>query len=79
VLQTLNTLSPQQRSATTSLFPFKRDKVVRLCQEATKLVSKESSLVGVRPPVKIFGSIYGRFFDLMRLFDNFGYPDEHEM
>ena len=35
--------------------------------------------MGVRPPVKIFGSIYGRFYDLLRLFENFGFPDEHEM
>ncbi len=75
ILQTLYNHSPQQKTSVTSLFPFKKDKVVRLCQEASKLVLKESSLVGVRPPVKIFGSIYGRFFDLIRLFENFGFPD----
>ena len=79
VIQTLCAHSPQQKGSATSLFPFKRDKVIRLSQEASKLVLKESSLVGVRPPVKIFGSIYGRFFDLMRLFEHFGFPDEHEM
>jgi hypothetical protein len=63
VLQTLLSLGKG-----TTLFPFKREKVVRLSQEAARVVLKESSLVGVRPPAKIFGSIYGRFFDLIRLF-----------
>jgi len=49
---------------------------MRLCQEALRLVKAEASLVGVRPPVKIFGSIYGRFYDLLRLFENFGFPDD---
>lgn len=67
VLQTLFAYQ-QQKSLNSTLFPFKKDKVVRLCQEASKLVLSESSLMGVRSPVKIFGSIYGRFFDLLRLF-----------
>ena len=62
----LQTLLSQGKGGT--LFPFKREKVVRLCQEASRVVLRESSLVGVRPPAKIFGSIYGRFFDLLRLF-----------
>lgn len=40
VIQTLCAHSPQQKGAATSLFPFKRDKVIRLSQEASKLVLK---------------------------------------
>lgn len=79
ILQTLFANAQQKPPLTSTLFPFKKDKVIRLCQQASKLVINESSLVGVRPPVKIFGSIYGRFYDLLRLFDSFGFPDEHEM
>jgi nitrogenase subunit NifH len=32
ILQTLYNHSPQQKTSVTSLFPFKKDKVVRLCQ-----------------------------------------------
>ena len=67
MIQTLFAFS-QQKSLNSSLFPFKKDKVMRLCQDAIKLVKAESSLVGVRTPAKIFGSIYGRFYDLLRLF-----------
>lgn len=38
IIQTLCAHSPQQKGAATSLFPFKRDKVIRLAQEASKLV-----------------------------------------
>jgi hypothetical protein len=78
VIQKLLTMG-QQKQANSGLFPFKKDKIMRLCQEAMKLVRCESSLIGVRPPVKILGSIYGRFYDLLRLFENFGFPDEGEM
>lgn len=78
VIQTLVGTN-QQKPLNSSLFPFKKDKVIRLCQEATKIVMKESSLLGVRSPVKIFGSVYGRFYDLLKVFEEFGFPDEHEM
>lgn len=40
IIQTLCAHSPQQKGSATSLFPFKRDKVIRLSQEASKLVLK---------------------------------------
>jgi len=58
----------KQKNSNPSLFPFKKDKVMRLCQDSMKIVRSEDSLIGVRPPVKIFGSIYGQFHDLLRLF-----------
>lgn len=67
VIQTLMGFN-QQKPLNSSLFPFKKEKVIRLCQEASKIVLKESSLLGVRAPVKIFGSVYGRFYDLLRVF-----------
>lgn len=62
-----------------TLFPFKRDKIIRLCQEVAKVLSEETSLLGARSPAKIYGSLYGRFQDLLNIFENFGYPDEKEM
>lgn len=43
-----------------SLFPLKKDKIYRLCHETSKILAGESSLIGVRSPVKIFGGLYGR-------------------
>ena len=39
----------------------------------------DTTLTEVRPPAKVFGSIYGRYYDLMRLFENFGFPDDREL
>lgn len=33
----------------------------------------------MRAPVKVYGCIYGRYHDLLRLFQNFGNPDDHEV
>ena len=62
-----------------SFFPFKKDKIYRLCQETSKILMNETSLVGARAPVKVFGSLYGRYSEVLRFFDSFGYPDEREM
>ena len=59
-----------------NFFPFKKDKVYRLCEEVSKILANETSLVGSRAPVKVFGSLYGRYTEVLRFFDNFGYPDE---
>lgn len=32
----------------------------------------------MRVPIKIFGNLYGRFNDLLRFFNNFGYPIDEE-
>ena len=44
-----------------NFFPFKKDKVYRLCEEVSKILANETSLVGSRAPVKVFGSLYGRY------------------
>lgn len=75
-LMPLNGVSKIINSA---VLPFKKDKIYRLCQEVSKILASESSLIGVRSPVKIFGSIYGQQSELLRFFEAFDYPDEREM
>lgn len=65
---------------TSGMFPFKKDKINRLCEEVVLLLSElPSSVVYMRAPVKVFGSLYGRYHDLIRLFQSFGSPDDHEV
>ena len=68
---------PQNQSLKmpSTIFPFKRDKIIRLCQESSKILVDETSLIGVKAPAKIYGSLYGRFYDLIQIFENFGFPD----
>ncbi|CAM8886785.1 unnamed protein product [Rhodiola kirilowii] len=45
-----------------------------LCDSAEKLFAKESSVLRLKAPIKIFGDLHGQFGDLMRLFDEYGSP-----
>jgi protein phosphatase len=60
-------------------FPIKRENVQRLCDDMFKLLENHSNtLLKLRVPIKIFGSLHGRFLDLLRLFESFGVPsDDH--
>lgn len=63
-------------SELTSRLPFKRELVQRLCDEMLKNVEQYPTLLRLRVPVKIFGSVHGRFNELLRFFENFGTPCE---
>lgn len=76
----INMLMPMggvSKLTNSTIFPLKKDKVYRLCHETSKILASESSLIGVRSPVKIFGSLYGRHSDLLRIFETFDYPHEN--
>jgi hypothetical protein len=51
-----------------NLFPLKKDKIYRLCHEVSKILVGESSLIGIRAPIKIFGALYGQYSELLRFF-----------
>jgi protein phosphatase len=48
--------------------------IAELCDAAERLFTRESSVLQIRAPVKIFGDLHGQFSDLMRLFDEYGSP-----
>ncbi len=56
--------------------PFTKDEIDTLISEATKVISKEPSLVRVKSPAKVFGNIFGQYNDLMRFFESFGHPTD---
>ena len=49
---------------------------MRLCDEVLKVIENGDSLLKLRVPIKIFGSLHGRFSELMRFFANFGAPSD---
>lgn len=49
-----------------------------LIDESTKILSKESMLLDLEAPIKIFGDVHGQYFDLFRLFDIAGYPSPNQ-
>jgi hypothetical protein len=48
--------------------------IAELCDAAQNIFGRESSVLQIRAPVKIFGDLHGQFGDLMRLFDEYGSP-----
>ena len=57
-------------------FPFTKDEIKSLIEEVIPIISKESSLIKIRSPCKIFGNIYGVYNDLMRFFESYGNPSD---
>jgi protein phosphatase len=50
------------------------NEIAELCEASERLFARESSVLQIRAPVKIFGDLHGQFGDLMRLFDEYGSP-----
>jgi len=45
-----------------------------IIDEASKIFAKDSMLVEIEAPIKIFGDVHGQYFDLFRLFEIAGWP-----
>ncbi|CAJ0931953.1 unnamed protein product, partial [Mesorhabditis belari] len=52
----------------------KEEELVQLCVEAKDLFMSQAALVEMNPPVRICGDIHGQYGDLLRLFNQGGFP-----
>ncbi|KAL1559697.1 Serine/threonine-protein phosphatase bsl1, variant 2 [Salvia divinorum] len=50
------------------------DEVGELCYAAEQIFMQEQTVLQLKAPVKVFGDLHGQFGDLMRLFDEYGFP-----
>ncbi|GAB4841206.1 Serine/threonine-protein phosphatase bsl1 [Ancistrocladus abbreviatus] len=48
--------------------------VGELCHAAEQIFMQEPTVLQLRAPIKVFGDLHGQFGDLMRLFDEYGFP-----
>ncbi|XP_074274216.1 serine/threonine-protein phosphatase BSL1 [Silene latifolia] len=48
--------------------------VGELCHAAEQIFMNESTVLQLKAPIKVFGDLHGQFGDLMRLFDEYGFP-----
>ncbi|KAK1357013.1 Serine/threonine-protein phosphatase [Heracleum sosnowskyi] len=48
--------------------------VGELCYAAEQIFMHEPTVLQLKAPIKLFGDLHGQFGDLMRLFDEYGYP-----
>ena len=56
--------------------PFLKEEIDCLLKDVAKIIYKEKSLVKIRSPAKIFGNIFGQYYDLMRFFETYGNPSD---
>jgi len=50
--------------------------IKKLCCKAKDIFLKQPILLKIKAPIKIIGDIHGQYSDLLRFFDNGGYPPE---
>ncbi|PWA97043.1 serine/threonine protein phosphatase, BSU1, Metallo-dependent phosphatase-like protein [Artemisia annua] len=48
--------------------------VGELCYAAEQIFISETTVLQLKAPIKVFGDLHGQFTDLMRLFDEYGFP-----
>ncbi|GMJ09152.1 BRI1 suppressor 1 (BSU1)-like 1 [Hibiscus trionum] len=48
--------------------------VGELCYAAEQIFMQEPSVLQLKAPIKVFGDLHGQFGDLLRLFDEYGFP-----
>ncbi|KAI3526807.1 hypothetical protein L1887_06070 [Cichorium endivia] len=48
--------------------------VGELCYAAEQIFLHEPTVLQLKAPIKVFGDLHGQFGDLMRLFDEYGFP-----
>ncbi|XP_048504498.1 serine/threonine-protein phosphatase BSL1 isoform X2 [Beta vulgaris subsp. vulgaris] len=48
--------------------------VGEICHAAENIFMHEPSVLQLKAPIKVFGDLHGQFGDLMRLFDEYGFP-----
>ncbi|KAL5983972.1 Serine/threonine-protein phosphatase bsl1 [Asimina triloba] len=69
LLKPRNWTAPTNRS-----FFLDSYEVGELCYAAEQIFMQEPTVLQVKAPVKVFGDLHGQFGDLMRLFDEYGFP-----
>ncbi|KAJ6390546.1 hypothetical protein OIU77_024704 [Salix suchowensis] len=48
--------------------------VGELCYAVEQIFMQEPTVLQLKAPIKVFGDLHGQFGDLMRLFDEYGFP-----
>jgi len=59
-----------------SQLPFNKEEVDILLKEVAQIIYKEKTLISIRSPAKIFGNLFGQYYDLMRYFEAYGNPSD---
>ena len=50
--------------------------IIKLCDHVIEVLKTSPTLLRMRAPIKVIGSLHGRFNDLLRMFSSFGLPTD---
>eukprot|EP00698_Gefionella_okellyi_P022277 TRINITY_DN7364_c0_g2_i1.p1 TRINITY_DN7364_c0_g2~~TRINITY_DN7364_c0_g2_i1.p1 ORF type:complete len:746 (+),score=176.04 TRINITY_DN7364_c0_g2_i1:100-2337(+) len=56
-------------------FLLTESELLQLCDGVKSALQAEGSLAEFPVPAQLYGDIHGQFYDLLKLFEHFGYPD----
>ena len=54
-----------------------QNQIYPLIERALELIKEESMLIRIDGPVHIGSDVHGQYYDLLRLFNSYGEPPEH--
>lgn len=56
---------------------LKEEEIRYLIEQSLPIIKSQSMLVELEAPLKVCGDIHGQYYDLLRIFDNCGYPGDN--
>lgn len=75
LLRPFDWFNPEMKEVHDEL-PFTLEDIDTLLNETFKVLSKEPTLVRIKAPAKVYGSLFGQYNDLMRFFESYGHPSD---
>ncbi|EZG78507.1 serine/threonine-protein phosphatase [Gregarina niphandrodes] len=64
----------EARFSSMAAFSIPREHVLKLIIKSIDLIKRESMVLHLRAPIKVFGDIHGQYYDMMRLFGSYRCP-----
>ena len=58
------------------LVNLSEEEIIFLINKSISIIKNESVLIELEAPIKVVGDIHGQYYDLLRIFESFGYPDK---
>ena len=55
---------------------LKEEEIKYLIQKSLKIIKKENMLLEITAPLRICGDIHGQYYDLLRIFEHCGFPED---
>ena len=55
---------------------LREEEIIYIIDKSLQIIKDQKALVELDVPLKIYGDIHGQYYDLLRIFDHFDFPDK---